>query len=102
MSTDALYISAPEYIVKFPEITVPDSHKVEDFSGFVPVQTFTEAGRVDRGILGALSDGNQPLQDCVPITIWTDEVIRGLLIKLVGKGYLKKKLELVRLARDDD
>lgn len=97
-----LYRTAPEYIVEFPEITVPSSHKVEDFSGFVPVISFNEADRRDKGGVGSYSDGNDPQQECEPIQIVLDPVIRGLLIRLVGKGYIDDDMTLVQLGRDSD
>jgi hypothetical protein len=99
---DTLYLTAPEYIVKFPEIDVPGTHKVEDFSGYVPVMSFSEADRQNKGGVGSYTDGNQAQQECVPVMIQTDPIIRGLLIKLIGKGFLDKEIKMIQLGRDDD
>jgi hypothetical protein len=98
---DQTYMSAPEFIVEFPEVDPPNTHKVEDFSEFVPVRGFNRAGRVPKGG-GSYTDGNSKLMKCVPIQIHADEVICTLLNPIMGIGIIDKKMKLVELGRDNE
>jgi hypothetical protein len=97
--SDRSYMSTPIYIVEFPDIDPPKSHKVKGFDDFMPVQMFSKAGR-RRKSGGAYTDANSCLYECAPIQIVADEVICTLLNSITGSGIIHKEMKLVELGRD--
>jgi hypothetical protein len=98
---DNLNTEFPDYIVKFPDVTVPKGYRVDSYVGYVPVKGFTKAGHHSRGET-VRSDGMLPVQ-------WPDPVVISLTPKLMarvnaicGKGLLKgEKIHCIHLARND-
>ena len=98
---DQTYMSAPEFIVEFPDLDPPDSHEVDKFPKAVPVRNFNRTGRVPKGV-GTHTDANSKLMQCVPVVVEADDVICTLLNPITGIGLINKKMKLIQLGRDDD
>jgi hypothetical protein len=90
----------PTHIVKFDDVKVPDSHKVEDYSNYMPVVSFNRAGHTDSGEFIKLTNGKQPVQQCTPVVITLYPELALRLNVLAGAGMKEdKKIKCIELAR---
>lgn len=100
--SDNLNTKFPEFIVKFPNVDVPDAYKVKGFSGFMPAESFTKAGHHSVGDI-ARSDGMLPVQQPTPVFITLNEKLRARVAKICGRGLLEdKKIKCIQLARKSE
>jgi len=91
-----------EYAVKFPNGKVPSNVKIDGFSDYLPVKSFTKPGHEDKpGAMQRKGQGLVPVQQQIPVQIEVDPEYIYSYNHLLGAGYQDEEIKLVVLGRDD-